>query len=123
MIDKGRCDNGFIWNSSTCECECHKSSDVKEYLDYENYKCRKRLIDMLVEECGENIDGNDMIYNYKKVCNSCTVYIILLVISSTIIICIISAFSYFHWYLKISNTNINTDTVIYKTYKWEVSKK
>ena len=25
LIDKGRCDNGFIWNPSICECECDKS--------------------------------------------------------------------------------------------------
>ena len=46
-------------------------------LDYENCKCRKNTIGKLVEECIENIDGNEMIYNgtsnnYEKVCNSCT---------------------------------------------------
>ena len=25
LIDKGRYDNGFIWNHSICECECGKS--------------------------------------------------------------------------------------------------
>ena len=30
------CDKGFIWNPSNCECECDKSCDVGEYLDYEN---------------------------------------------------------------------------------------
>ena len=30
--------------------------DVGEYLDYANCKCRKILIDKLVEECTENID-------------------------------------------------------------------
>ena len=34
-----------------------------EYLDYKNCKCRKRIIDMLAEECSENINGNEMIYN------------------------------------------------------------
>ena len=33
LIDKGSCDKGFIWNSSNCECD--KSCDVGEYLDYE----------------------------------------------------------------------------------------
>ena len=28
--------------------------DVGEYLDYSNCKCRKKLIDKLVEECTEN---------------------------------------------------------------------
>ena len=34
-----------------------------ENLDYKNCKCRKRLIDKLVEECSENVDGNEMLYN------------------------------------------------------------
>ena len=63
MIEKGRCDKGFIWNPSICECECDKSCDVGKYLDYTNCKCRKRLTDKLVEECSENIDGNEMFYN------------------------------------------------------------
>ena len=37
-------------NPSNCQCECDKSCDVREYLDYENCKCRKKLIDELVEE-------------------------------------------------------------------------
>ena len=30
--------------------------DVGEYLDYENCKCRKILLDKLTEECTESID-------------------------------------------------------------------
>ena len=56
LIDKGVCDKGYAWNPSNCECECDKSCDVGEYLDFENCKCRKRLVDKLVEECTENID-------------------------------------------------------------------
>ena len=63
LIDKGMCDKGFIWNPSNCECECDKSCDFGEYLDYQNCKCRKKLVDKLVDECTENIDGNKMIYN------------------------------------------------------------
>ena len=55
LIDKGICDNGFIWNPSNCECECEKSCDVAEYLDYENCNAEKKLVDKLVEECIENI--------------------------------------------------------------------
>ena len=43
MSDKSRCDKGFIWNPSNCECECDKSCDGREYLDYENCKCRKKI--------------------------------------------------------------------------------
>ena len=110
LIDKGMCDKGYIWNSSNCECECDKSCDLGEYLDYKNCKCRKRLIDRLAEESSENIDGNKIIYNgtlnpiplndYEKICNSCTVYIALLVIFFIVSVSISSVFIYFHWYLK-----------------------
>ena len=63
LIDKGMCDKRFIWNPSNCECECDKSCDIGEYLDYKNYKYKKRLIDRLLEECSENIDRNEMLYN------------------------------------------------------------
>ena len=85
LIAKGMCDKAFTWNPSNCECECDKSCDIGEYLDYKNCKCRKRIIDKLVEECSEYINGNEMLYNetlnavplsvYKKVCNSCMVFI------------------------------------------------
>ena len=85
MIDKGICDKRVIWKPSNCECECGKSCDVGEYLNYKNCKCRRILIDKLVEECSENIDGSEMIYsgtlnNYDKVCISCTIYELLFVI-------------------------------------------
>ena len=51
LIDKGIYDEGFIWNPSNCECECDKSCDVGKYLDNENYRCRKKLVDEFVEQC------------------------------------------------------------------------
>ena len=86
------CDKGFIWNPSNCECECDKLYNVGKYLDYKNCKCRKRLIDKLVDECNESIDGNKMLHNetlnvipldviplnvYKKVCSSRKIYVVL----------------------------------------------
>ena len=57
LIDKGVCDKGYAWNPSNCECECDKSCDVGEYLDYENGKCRKKLVEKMVkEEYSKNID-------------------------------------------------------------------
>ena len=56
LIDKGVRDKGFIWNRSNCECECNKSCDVGKYLEYENCKCRKKLVDKLVEECTETVE-------------------------------------------------------------------
>ena len=51
MVNKG-----FIWNPSNFECECDKSCGVGQYLDYENCKCRKKLLDKLTEECTETDD-------------------------------------------------------------------
>ena len=39
-----------VWNPSNCECECDKSCNIGEYLDYSNCKCRKKLVDSLVEK-------------------------------------------------------------------------
>ena len=85
---QGRCDDGFIWNSSIYECD--KSCDVGEYLDYGNCKCRKKL-DKLVKECSEDIDGNEKIHNailndYRKLLNSCKIYVVLLFIMFIIIV-------------------------------------
>ena len=123
-IDKERCDKGFILNPHNCDCECNKSCNVGEYLDYENCKCRKNLVNKLVERCSENTDGNEMIYNenlndYENACKSCRTYIALLVIAFLIIIGISGAYFYFNWYLKTINTNVitninaNTETVVY----------
>ena len=108
LIDKGMCDKGFIWNPSNCECECDKSCDIGEYLDCKNCKCRNKLVDKLVEDCIENIGENKMLHNetldvtplddYKKVCNSFTIYIVSFAVFFITSICISSAFIYFHWY-------------------------
>ena len=55
LMGKRTCDKGFIWNPSNCECECDNSCDIGEYLDCKNCRCRKKIIDKLVEECCENI--------------------------------------------------------------------
>ena len=101
LIYKGRCDKGFIWNLSTCECKCDKSCDIGQYLDCKNRKCQEEITDKLVEECSENIDVNEMIYNatlndHRKVFNSCKIYIVLLVIFFIASISCSSAFIYFH---------------------------
>ena len=56
LIDEGVCNKGFIWNPSNCKCECDKSYHTGEYLDYSSYKCRKKLVNKLVEECIKSID-------------------------------------------------------------------
>ena len=119
------CDKVFIWNPSNCECECDKSCDVAEYFDYKNCKRRNKLVDRLVEECFENIDGKKILHNetlyviplndYKKVCNTCIIYIVLFVVSFITSICISSIFIYFHWYSKKDNVFVKFNSGTQKT--------
>ena len=84
LIDKGVCDEGYIWNSSNCECECDKSCHFGEYLDYENCKCKKRLVDKLVEECNEIVEEAKIVGENKNECSFCVLYIVLFSIIFTI---------------------------------------
>ena len=107
LIDKGMCHKGYAWNPSNCECECDKSCDFGEYLDYENCKCWKRLVNKLVEECAENVDEAKLTEialaenKNKYKWSSCTVYIVLFWIFFTIKVPGTCAYLiYFHRCLK-----------------------
>ena len=74
------------------------------------FKCRKRLVDKLVEECNGNNNEKKLLSSEmtnvtlserKNVCKSCIIYVLLFVILIIISISIDSALIYFHWYLKI----------------------
>ena len=68
------------------ECECDKACDVGEYLEYENCKCRNKLVDQIVDECVETVEKVKLAQitlaenenRYK--CSSCTVYIVLMIV-------------------------------------------
>ena len=63
------CNKGFIWNPSNWECECNKSCNIGEYLDYSNCKCRKKLVDLVKKALDKNEN--------KDKCNSYIVYKVL----------------------------------------------
>ena len=112
LIDKGVCNEGFIWNPSNCECECDKSCDIGDYLGYKNCKCRKKLADKLVEECTKNIDEVKIAgeNEHKNTCSSCKLYIVLLLLFFAINIGIGAYFVYSHWYLKKDVPRVKFDT-------------
>ena len=117
MIDKGVCDRGYAWNSRNCECDCEKSCDAGEYLDYENCKCRKRLVDKLVEECNKNIDEAKLteiaLFEHKNKCLcSSTVFIVLAVIALTASIGIGAYFTY--KYIKRNKENVSIYDYVYQ---------
>ena len=116
LIDNGVCDKGSIWNPSNCECEFDKSCDVGEYLEYENCKCRKKLVDELVEECTETVEKLKQAQitsaenENKHTCRSRTLYIALFLIFFTVNIGIDAYFIYFHWCLKKDVTRVKFGT-------------
>ena len=115
LIDKGVYNKVFIWNPS--KCVWNNASDFGEYLDYENCKCRKKLIAALIEECTETVEEVKLAKitiaesenSYK--CNSCTVYPVLFWIFFTINVGGKGYyFVYFHGYLK---QMLTRETTIY----------
>ena len=95
------CNKGSIWNSSNCECKYDKSCDIGEYLNYKNCKCRKKLVDKLVDECTENIDEVKtaevtLTENMRK-CSSCILYIKLFSVILKINVGISTYFVYYKY--------------------------
>ena len=108
LIDQGLCDKGYIFNPSNCKCECDKLCNTSQYLDYLDYKCKKKIIDLIVEKCIEYDDNQTRLVNKivtkndsktilvnitvtkndnqtkivnKTVENSCKVYILLTIVA------------------------------------------
>ena len=118
------CDERFIWNPSNCECECDKNCDFSEYLDFENCKCRKKLVHKLIDECtetieevklakitfGENEDENKY--------TSCRVYIVLMIVVFTIFTRITIYFIYYNWSLIKNNVSCIKVTTHKETKIW-----
>ena len=92
-------------------CECDKSCDVGEYLDCENCKCRKRLVDKLVEECNESIDEEVEILD-KNENSSCILYIVLFSIFFTINVGIATYFVYCK-YMNHNKENVSVYDYVY----------
>ena len=112
LIDKGICDKGYIWNPSNCQWECDKSCDFGQHLYYENCKCRKKLVEELIEECNESIEETSLIKvnltKYKS--NSCILYIVLFSIIFTINI---GSATYFVYYKYINHNEENVSVYDY----------
>ena len=112
LIEKGVCDKGFIWNPSNCECECDKSCDIGKYLDYENCKCRKILVDKLVEKCSENVEEAKLAKitsteDENKHENKCCLYTLYIVLISIIFRINVGIGTYFAYYKYINGDKKN----------------
>ena len=124
FIDKGVFDRGYVWNPGNCECECDKLCDVSEYINYENCKCRKRLVDKLVEECNEIVEDVKIVSennNSSNKCSSCTFHIVLF---SIILIINIGIATYFVYYkcMNHNKENISKYDYVYQAENYELYK-
>ena len=101
LIDKGVCDKGFIFNPSNCKCECDKSCNTSQYLDYLDCKCKKKIIDLIVENKTKivNITYNKTKIVNKTAENSCKVYIILTIVAIVDSTVYSIYFVYHNWFL------------------------
>ena len=135
LIDKRVCDKGYIFDPSSCKCECDKSCNTSQYLDYLDCKCKKKIIDLIVEKCIEYDDDKTKLVNItvikndnktkifnktvtkndnqrkivnKTVENSCKVYIILSIVSIVISTVYAIYFVYYNWFL-IKNKDFFTE--------------
>ena len=78
MIYKEICDKGSIWNTSNCECECDKSCNVGEYLEYKSFKYRKKVVEKCTKSLEEIKLAKKTPAEHKNVCKpSCTIYVVL----------------------------------------------
>ena len=116
LIVKGVCDEEFIWDPSNCECECDRNCDFSENLEHENCKCRKKLVDKLIDECTETIEEVKLVKitpmefhsaenESENKYSSCTVYIVLMIVVLTIFNGITIYFVYYNWSLIKSNVS------------------
>ena len=89
--------------------QCDKICNVGEYLDYENCKCRNKLVEPLINECTETVEEVKLAQitlaknenSYK--CNSCTVYIVSMIVVFIISTRISVYFVCYNWSLVKNN--------------------
>ena len=112
LIDNGACDKGFIWNPSNCECEFDKSCGIGEYLGYSNCKCRKTLVESIIDECTKTIEEVKIVNitvenenSYYK-CSSCSVNIIFMIVVFTVFTGITIYFVY-HKYVNYNKYDLS----------------
>ena len=57
------CNKGYMWNPSTCACECDIWCKPGQYLDYKKCVCKNKLISKLISKCTRLI--NETMMNNK----------------------------------------------------------
>ena len=119
LVSKLVCDKGYMWNPSTCACECDKYCEVGQYLDYNNCLRRKKLIDDLIEQCTSTVDieiknGTDIFTSSaatKNIVapvnsdNGTNIYLFLFV--AVLIVAVLVAGGFIYYYRKNNTTKLD----------------
>ena len=93
------CTKGYMWNPSTCECQCDKWCKLGQYLDHKNCVCKNKLIGRVTEEC-TSIINETMINNKDNEDNDNTITNIFIGLFSVLLfvgIVYFCVFAYFKW--------------------------
>ena len=115
-----------------CVCVCDKSCNFSQCIDYSIFKCKKKLIDPLIEKCAEKDDKTNIVntaaenvdktkivnINVENENSSCKVYIVLMAVNFTIFTAITIYFVYYNWsFIKNKvfciKSNTHKETIIY----------
>ena len=73
------CAKGYMWNPSTCECQCDTWCKQGQYLDHKNCVCKNKLIVRVIEEC-TSVINETMINNNNKDNITNNTYLILFIV-------------------------------------------
>ena len=88
---------------------CDKAYDIGKYLDYENCKRRKKIIDKLIDECTETIEAVKLakitLAENENRYSSWRMYIVLMIVILTIFTGITIYFVYYNWSLIKNNVS------------------
>ena len=110
LTDKLTCDKGYIWNPSSCSCECDKLCDVGQYLDYKNSVCENKLLNNLVEECINIVDG-ELVYDKRELASDCPSHMPYIVLFSVFLLISSVLGSVFIYYRRYKNRKNDVPTV------------
>ena len=92
------CNKGYIWNPSTCVCECDMWCKPGQYLDYKKCVCKNKLIGKVISECTSLINET-MMNDKNNIVNDDTTDIFIGLFSVLLFIGIVCfcMFAYFKW--------------------------
>ena len=78
------CTKGYMWNPSTCACECHMWCKPGQYLDHKNCVCKNKLVGRIIVE-GTSVINETMMNNVDNKDNDNTITYIFIGLFSVLL--------------------------------------